>query len=99
MDALPKEIQNSTTLDGGLAGGQESMGVPKNNEELKAAKARARQEAEERIERLFLKVLLSETGGNVSKAARQAEMNRSWLSQLIGKHQLDLSRFRKGVSW
>ena len=99
LDTLSKEIQARATSGKGLAVSQKNTDVPKNNEELKVAKARARHTAEEHIERLFLRVLLSETGGNVSKAAPQAEMNRSWLSQLIGKHELDLNRFREHVSW
>jgi len=95
IEALPKELQDFIELNESFTGSQESIDVPKNNEELKAAKSRARQEAEERIELVFLKELLSETAGNVSEAARKAEMNRSWLSQLISKHQLDVGRFRR----
>jgi Nif-specific regulatory protein len=72
--------------------------IPANNKELKAAKAKARQVAEEQVESLFLVDLLSKTDGNVSEAARQAGMNRSWLAQLVSKHRLDLKRFSESVS-
>ena len=66
--------------------------LPTNNEELKTAKAKARQDAEARVELSFLKKVLSETQGNVSEAARKANMNRSWLAQLVSKHKLDLGQ-------
>ena len=34
-----------------------------------------------------------EAKGNVSEAARKSGMNRSWLTELIGKHGLDLRQF------
>jgi DNA-binding NtrC family response regulator len=69
--------------------------VPQNNEELKTAKAKARKKAEQRLERQALTQWLSRTRGNVSLAAKQTGMNRSYLSQLISKHQLDIRQFEK----
>jgi len=94
INDLPQEIRNVkpsvviSLIDEG------DFIIPKNNNELKAAKAKV----EERIERLFLTGLLSSTLGNVSEAARQAGMNRSWLAQLVIKHHLDLAQFRKGIN-
>ena len=72
---------------------QERFAIPRNKEELRTA----RTEAQRRIEILFLTELLSSTRGNVSKAARRAGMDRSWLIELIGRHQIDLSQFRGEV--
>ena len=90
IEYLPKEIlyQKRSVPISEPCG--ETFIIPKNNDELKAIKADARKMAEERIERLFLKDLLSQTKGNVSEAARQAKMNRSWLAQLVSKYKLDL---------
>jgi Nif-specific regulatory protein len=98
IDDLPREMRTSTTSDKKVIVSEGHITIPKNNEELKAAKADARRKMEKRVERLFLTELLSSTNGNVSEAARKAGMNRSWLAQLVSKHQLDLSRFRKSVS-
>ena len=94
INDLPQEIRNVkpsvkiSLIDEG------DFIIPQNNNELKAAKAKV----EERIERLFLTGLLSSTLGNVSEAARQAGMNRSWLAQLVNKHHMDLGQFRKGIN-
>ncbi|RMF93225.1 MAG: GAF domain-containing protein [Nitrospinota bacterium] len=68
--------------------------VPETNEELKAAKALARQKASEEIERLFLLHILQKTRGNVSAAARLAGINRSWLQQMVSKFHIDVKAFR-----
>ena len=94
INALTKEVQDSVMSDLEMKIWEESIAIPSNDEELKVAKA----EAHRRIERLFLVKLLSINRGNVSQAARKANINRSWLSQLISKHQIDLDKFRKGVS-
>lgn len=93
IDSIPKEIQGSEFLDTEIRIGKEYMAVPRNDKELKAAKA----ESHRKIEYLFLVKLLSETRGNVSEAARKAEINRSWLSQLVSKHKLDLNEFRNSA--
>ncbi len=92
--SFPREIRGTFARDEDLLTGVKSLPVPRNNAELKTAKAEARRKAEERVELMFLNDLLSETHGNISEAARHAEMNRSWLSQLVSKHQLDLRQFR-----
>jgi DNA-binding NtrC family response regulator len=42
----------------------------------------------EPFERQFLAALLERTGGNVSKAAREADLDRAYLIQLLKKHDL-----------
>ncbi|MGA1840133.1 MAG: sigma 54-interacting transcriptional regulator [bacterium] len=94
-DVLPKEICRSKSSVDISADCGESFIVPRNNNELKATKTAERKKAEERVERAFLMELMASTRGNVSKAALQAKINRSWLAQLISKHKLDLVQFRK----
>jgi transcriptional regulator of acetoin/glycerol metabolism len=42
--------------------------------------------------------LLAGTRGNVFEASSKAGMNRSWLSQLLSRHQLDLDQFRRSTN-
>ncbi|MGA1845299.1 MAG: sigma 54-interacting transcriptional regulator [bacterium] len=95
IDCLPKEICRIRTAVEVPSSPGDTFTVPRDNEELKAVKAEVKKKAEERIERLFLAELLSRTSGNVSEAARQANMNRSWLAQMVCKYKLDLSQYRK----
>jgi DNA-binding NtrC family response regulator len=48
----------------------------------------ARAEALQRFEVAYLTRLISESGGNVSEAARRAKMDRPYLSTLLKKHSL-----------
>jgi formate hydrogenlyase transcriptional activator len=89
-DVLPEEMRVPMKDAKSLTPRQERFAIPRNKEELRAARAKVQQE----IEHLFLTELLSSTRGNVSKAARKAGMDRSWLIELIGRHQLDLTQFR-----
>ena len=43
----------------------------------------------EDFERRYLKHLLEATGGNVAQAARQAQMDRTYLIRLIQRHALN----------
>ncbi|HET6610803.1 MAG TPA: helix-turn-helix domain-containing protein, partial [Kofleriaceae bacterium] len=45
----------------------------------------------ERFERRYVTWLLQRAGGNVSKAARQADMDRKYLHKLIKKYAIDPS--------
>ncbi|MBN2373306.1 sigma 54-interacting transcriptional regulator [bacterium] len=96
VDVFPKELRDlKPAVKVQIDDEKSLLTVPKNNKELKAAKAAARKKAEEKIERIFLNDLLSRNNGNVSEAARQANMNRSWLAQMVSKYKLDLSPLRK----
>jgi transcriptional regulator with GAF, ATPase, and Fis domain len=89
-DTLPREIRTSMISDDKIILTEDFIPVPSNKEELGIA----RDEAQRRIELLFLKKILSATDGNVAEAARKTGMNRSWLSEMISKHKLDLNQFR-----
>lgn len=85
VDHLPEVLtrDDKTCLDA-------SPQVPRNDEELKVAKLNAQMD----VERAFLIDILSRCHGNISEAARRANMNRSWLSQLIKRHGIDPNQFR-----
>ena len=90
VDVLPKETQTLATQENAVTPFiADPITIPRNNAELKTAKA----EAQQKIELLFLTELLYNAKGNISEAAREAGMNRSWLTELIGKHGLDLRQF------
>jgi DNA-binding NtrC family response regulator len=91
VDALPKNLQDSKLLNEKEALPVENMYIPKNKGELQIARIKA----QERVEHLFLTKLLSDTNGNVAEAARKSGMNRSWLTEMINKHSLDLDQYRK----
>lgn len=46
----------------------------------------AKQEVVDRFEREYLSQLLASTSGNIREAARQAQMNRSYLMELLKRH-------------
>ena len=48
----------------------------------------ARQAIVDQFERNYLTALLARTGGNIRQAAREARMDRSYLMELIKRHQL-----------
>mgnify|MGYP006271026385 CR=1 FL=1 len=62
--------------------------IPQSNEQLKATKNRLRQKVSGEIERLFLEQLLESGDGNVSAAARSAQINRTFLYRLMNRHGL-----------
>ena len=84
-DSLPTEITKSNNIMS-----HNSTYKPQDYEELKAAKIEAQMD----VERMFIIETLSKYNGNVSKAAHQVNMNRSWLAQLAKKHSIDPARFR-----
>ena len=59
---------------------------------------RAREEAVSAIERAFLSRLLERAGGNVSRAAREAGMHRSYLQKLLAKHEGALPPSGRGAA-
>jgi DNA-binding NtrC family response regulator len=89
-DCFSKEVRDADKSDRKGTSMTLDIPVPKSKEELSAARA----EVQEKVELMFLKEILSTTNGNVTKAARRVGMNRSWLSEMISKHQLDLDQFR-----
>jgi DNA-binding NtrC family response regulator len=48
----------------------------------------ARQQIVDQFEARYLKALLERAGGNISKAAREAQMNRSYLQEMLQRHRL-----------
>ena len=48
----------------------------------------ARQQIVDQFEARYLKALLERAGGNISKAARDAQMNRSYLQEMLQRHRL-----------
>ncbi len=62
-----------------------------NEESFKVAKARA----VSAFEKQFLLELLLRFAGNVTGAARAAELDPAWLFQLVKRHKIDVARFRK----
>jgi DNA-binding NtrC family response regulator len=51
----------------------------------------ARERAMDQFERMYIKDLLSATGGNVTRAAEQAGLSRRYLTRLITRHKLQRS--------
>jgi DNA-binding NtrC family response regulator len=62
-----------------------SFDIPQSNDELKDAKNRLRQRVSNEIEKLFLENIL-ESAENISEAARQAQINRTFLYRLLKRH-------------
>jgi len=85
LEGLPPEIARAEPLEM-----DEVIGTPRNHQELKKAKAYAR----EKVEQRFLFQLLRETKGNVTDAAKLGNTNRSYLQQLISKHHIDIRSFK-----
>jgi DNA-binding NtrC family response regulator len=62
--------------------------IPGSNEELKAAKRRLATRVGGEVERMFLKRLVDQARGSVTRAARRAGMNRTFLYRLLKRHKL-----------
>ena len=65
--------------------------VPENIEELKTAKKKFLEENFSKIEKQFLKNALEAAGGNITKAAKKVNMQRSNFSTLMKKHNIKAS--------
>jgi len=61
---------------------------PGESDELAAPYGEARAAVLRAFERRYLEALLTRTGGNVSRAAREAQMDRSHLGELLKRHGL-----------
>ncbi len=62
--------------------------VPQSNDQLKETKNRLRTRVTDEVEKLFLTELLDAADGNVSRAAREAKINRTFLYRLLKRHGL-----------
>jgi Nif-specific regulatory protein/two-component system response regulator HydG len=58
------------------------------NQELKSAKDKAAREAMDSVEQQFVRELMDRHGGNVARAAKAAQMQRTYLHRLVTKHEL-----------
>jgi len=68
--------------------------LPRNWEEFKALKHQVRDAAVQELERRFLGELIERNGGNISRAAEDAGMQRTHLHALMRKYGLT-----SGISW
>lgn len=68
--------------------------ISKDYATYKEIKAKAKRELEENLDKQYIIDLLEENNGNVSRAARQANMNRSLLHQMILRYKLDIHQYR-----
>jgi transcriptional regulator with GAF, ATPase, and Fis domain len=93
INAIPAGLLDPKSSDENKSLSISDMPIPKNKEELRIARI----EVQERVGRLFLENLLSDTNGNVAEAARKSGMNRSWLTEMISKHGLNLDQYRNGA--
>lgn len=66
----------------------DNTSTPQNINELKAAKKRFLEENFSKIEKTFLKTALTAADGNITKAAKQVNMQRSNFSTLMKKHKV-----------
>ncbi len=89
IDVLPDDIVNAN-ISSAMIINDESLQIPTNNDELKSAKI----DIQNKLEKAFLIKLLSDCKGNVSLASRKAKINRSWLTEMIGKHNIQLKDFK-----
>ncbi|MGA1870043.1 MAG: sigma 54-interacting transcriptional regulator [bacterium] len=77
---------------------EDFINIPRTNEELKAAKAEARKRVEKELDVKFLKKILSRTNGNVTEAARLANMDRTYIYQLTNKYKIHINQIRKNIT-
>jgi DNA-binding NtrC family response regulator len=80
-DDLPPELARPTAFEGPE---RPKRRLPRNHDELLVAK----REAVEAIELEFVRAALAKARGNVSRAARETGMNRSYLQRLVQEHAL-----------
>ncbi|NQT20950.1 MAG: sigma-54-dependent Fis family transcriptional regulator [Planctomycetes bacterium] len=64
----------------------EGQAVPQNAQELKEAKKLAKKEAADEFERAFVIDALKKSAGNVSQAAREVGMQRTYFQALMKRH-------------
>ena len=81
-EASEEDLPSSLAGEEGPSGAA-PRSVPRNHEELLVAK----KEASEAVEREFVRAALTRANGNVSQAARETGMNRSYLQRLAQEHR------------
>jgi len=92
---LPDHLQSKRfSLSESIGEGDSSSFVSKDYAAYKEIKAGAKRELEENLDKRFIIDFLKENNGNVSRAAKQANMNRSLLHQMILKYKLDTHQYR-----
>ena len=78
------KVPQQTTLQPG----SEAMAVPQTANELNKAKKDARKKAVDKIERSFIIQALQRADGNISRAARETGMQRTYFQVLMKRHGL-----------
>jgi diguanylate cyclase (GGDEF)-like protein len=68
--------------------------APSNLDELRIFKQRARERAEELVELAFVQGLLTQTGGNLSEAARKGGIDTKWIKSKLARYSIDTSSFK-----
>jgi transcriptional regulator with GAF, ATPase, and Fis domain len=72
----------------GGKGGEPIASVPKDSKELRRMKWQLKQNAENEVEKAFLREALKRNKGNISKAALDVGMNRRQLQDVIRRHRI-----------
>jgi transcriptional regulator with GAF, ATPase, and Fis domain len=62
--------------------------IPKTGDELKSLKRRIRESSVQEVEKLFLEESLMRNGWNITKAARDVDMQRSNFQALMRKYRI-----------
>ncbi len=79
VDLLPPEL--CPVAEGPTSTDEDTKAVPTSLARVREAAVRAAEEA-------FLRDLWERTGGNVSQAARESGIHRSYLQRLFAKHEI-----------
>jgi Nif-specific regulatory protein/two-component system response regulator HydG len=89
LNLLPKAIQAHFNQTGPSASWERDSDEFETftNDELKAAREAVSKKAVEMVERAFVNGLLKRCEGNVSRAAREAGMHRTYLYKLLSKYK------------
>jgi DNA-binding NtrC family response regulator len=91
--------RSGRSLPGGKGKGEEPMAsVPKDSKGLRRMKWQLKDEAENEVEKAFLREALKSNRGNISKTALDVEMDRRQLQNLIGKHRFVSKEFKDSSS-
>jgi DNA-binding NtrC family response regulator len=90
VEDLPPEVREK--------GGETTVSVPRDAEELKRIKWQLKRQAENEVERVFLIEALKRNRGNISKTALDVGMDRRQLQNLIRKHRIVVKEFKVSSS-